>query len=90
MKKMKTFIYLKKKQLKEWYIKHKNKYDLNDKYRLITLKSIDILITGTLIWFAYRFRSSKLFVLEIVAYGLIAYLSQYYISWLIDKVKGKV
>lgn len=71
----------------EWVVEGDEKYIkdelLNDKVREITLSAINILTTGALAWIALGFRSNPL------SLGLLLFLGQYYIGWLIDRIKQK-
>lgn len=88
--KITTFIKLNKDKIKEYLIYLQNKYDLEDKFKTVSKKFIDIVYTGFIIWFIIIFHDTKIVILKWISYGLVPMLAMYYFGWLIDKIKGNV
>jgi hypothetical protein len=60
-----------------------DEYSIKEKSFTLIVQAFNALITGCLIWYAVEHR-------DIVSYGLLAALAQYYISWFVDVVRGTV
>lgn len=60
-----------------------DEYGVKEKSLALIVQAFNVLITGTLIWYAVGHR-------DIVGYGLIAALAQYYITWFFDVARGTV
>ena len=82
MTEIETFKYKKSQRVKNWYIDLKNKYGLTTKYNEILARTVDILVTGTFIWYIVTFNN-------FISYGLTAWLAQHYVGWVIDKIKER-
>lgn len=88
VRQIKTFKYLKPKELKLAWIDFKNtRFDEEKRERLRGLV-VDSIVTGFIIWFALL-PFKKFPFIYFPCYGTIAVLVHYYIEWFIEKVKEK-
>lgn len=78
--KIKTFINLKKKDIREYYSKYHNKFQLGPKYSTVLYGVIDVCFTGLMLWYAVTFKN-------FFSWGLRAYLFTYYLTFIITEIK---